>query len=226
MDEAVHGFTPGVAIVGGPILPKPGAPRPFFSIAPEYRDEQGAYPTANVFYRREVALAAGGFDSSFGGNIAGRPVAGWDADLAWKVRRNGYRARFQRGAIVYNQIFVMRPVQWFADGTRAVTLPLSVKRVPELARFMLLHGLFMDRITMYFDLAAAGIGVALLKRHPLPLVAALPWVWWARSVMRHELHSPAGWPKFGAKASCIFVKQSIALGSLLVGSIRAKRLVL
>jgi hypothetical protein len=173
-----------------------------------------------------VALAAGGFDESFGGNVAGRPPAGWDSDLAWRIRRGGYGARFQHGALVYNEVFPMGMREWLADAVRAVNLPRSVRYVPELRGAMLHRELFIDRSSMRYDLALAGLIVALWRRHPLPLIAGVPWILWVVALLRGELRSPLRWPEVGLKATFIGVKQGVTLGALLLGSARARRVVL
>lgn len=50
--------------------------------------------TFNVLYRRSALQAVGGFDDRF--------VKGQDAELSFRVRKAGYRLRFDRSSIVYH----------------------------------------------------------------------------------------------------------------------------
>src|SRR5207245_830530 len=94
------------------------------------------------FYRRDVALAAGGFDESFGRNLLGRPVWGWDCDLAWRLLRRGYAGQF-RDAYAYTHVFHLTPTRWLMEGWRAGSMMPSVLRaVPELRSRLLVGGLF------------------------------------------------------------------------------------
>jgi glycosyltransferase involved in cell wall biosynthesis/SAM-dependent methyltransferase len=227
LEEGVRGFVRDeVAIVAGPVVPKPEQPTPFFSLTAYVTEENGTYPTANIFYRREPALAAGGFDESFGGNLLGRPVPGWDSDLAWRLRRAGYQARFRRGAVAYMEVFNTTPRDWVLHGWRMIHVPMSVKRVPEL-KMLLVHGLFAHESTFYFDLALAGAATASIRRHPAPLLLTALWAgWWARSAARRDMWPPQRWPVLGAKLGFVAARQGVALAALLTGSVQERRLVI
>ena len=55
-------------------------------------DEVEFLATFNVLYRREALAEVDGFDERY--------LKGQDAELAYRVRRNGWRLRFERGSIV------------------------------------------------------------------------------------------------------------------------------
>jgi glycosyltransferase involved in cell wall biosynthesis len=223
----VQGFEPGVAIVAGPVLLPPGAQVPFLSYAIEYRRDDGGYPTANIFYRRDLALAAGGFDESFGINPGGRPAYGWDSDLAWRLLRAGWRSRFLPGVLAYQAIMPQSALEWVRYGWRAYSLPYAVRRVPELRRTLLFKRVFISANTLMFDLGAAGLLGALLWRRRLPLLLMAPWVLWvAPTHALHDLWPPWRWPKLVVKASLLTGRYGCNLAGLVAGSARARRLVL
>lgn len=228
MEEGVRGFSDeSVAMVGGPVYPKPEQPANFFSITASYTDDRGAYPTANIFLRRDVAIETGGFDLSFGGNLLGRPVSGWDADLVWRMRRRGYRPKFRRGAQVYMEIFQQEPLEWVLHSWRMITLPKMVKRIPEIDRYLLLNRYFAHESTFWFDLAVAGAVLAAARRNPLPLITAVAWAaWWAPKVAPNDMKRPHRWPKIVAKLGLIGARQAVCLGALIAGSAGARRVVI
>lgn len=226
LDAAVRGFGKDVAVVGGPVTPKPEQPVPFFAFTANYQEELGIYPTANVFYRREVALAAGGFDESFDRSVMGRPVWGWDCDMAWRLRRLGYRTRFRAGVVAYQEVIALRPRAWLAEGWRMIVLPTAVQRVPELGHSLLVHRFFADDASYRFDLAMLGAVVALTRRRTWPIPLALPYAALFWPLVRESGGRPWRWPKLGLKITLMVVRHSITFVALLAGSAKAKRLVL
>ena len=227
LEEAVRGFgTKEVAIVGGPVTPKPEQERTLFSFYPDYREDMGIYPTSNIFYRRELALAAGGFDESFGGSLLGRPITGWDSDLAWRLRRAGYSTRFRPGVIAYQEVEYQEFVQWLRDAWRVTTLPETVKRVPELGRHLLKYGVFTPGFNLRYDLVVLGVVLALVRRHPAPLLLAAPSAALNAYLFRNDLKSPQRLPRFGAEVAAMSLWQVIRLAALIRGSIQARRAVL
>lgn len=227
IEEAVRGFrSPDVAIVGGPVTPKPEQPLGMLCFYPNYAEDRGIYPTSNVFYRREVALEVGGFDESFGGSLLGRPLTGWDSDLAWRIRRRGYRARFRPGVIAYQEVLRQEPMEWVKDAWRLTSLPETVKRVPELGDHLLDTGVFVPSLSKRFDLAVVGVGLALAKRHPLPLMLTLPWLDLCGRLFAGDRWPPTRWPKFAARFLLLWARQSVGLAALMRGSVRSRRVVL
>src|SRR5256885_1534168 len=75
-------FSDGIGVVQGRTQAQPGAEGygEHFSRPMEAREEDGHYPTCNIFYRREALERAGGFDETF------RRACGEDTDLAWRVK--------------------------------------------------------------------------------------------------------------------------------------------
>jgi glycosyltransferase involved in cell wall biosynthesis len=225
--EGVRGFGPRVAIVGGPVFVKPGQVIPYLSFAMEYLKNDGGYPTANIFYRRELALAAGGFDESFSINPGGRPAYGWDSDLAWRLLRQGYQSRFLPDVVAYQEVFPQSALEWVRYGWRARSIPYAVKRVPELRRTALFWRVFTNRFTLTFDVGVLGVLLALILRRRWPVFLAVPWfVWAAPQHSIHDVWPPSRWPKLGVKVSLMTARYAVHLAGLLVGSVKERRLVL
>jgi glycosyltransferase involved in cell wall biosynthesis/SAM-dependent methyltransferase len=222
----VMAFEPGVAFVAGPILPKPDQTFTYFSWSMNHSVDNGTYPTSNIFYRRDVFLEEGGFSETFGMNMLGRPVWGWDTDLAWRLLRKGYQARFEVEAINYTEVFHLTPKRWLLEGWRASMIPTIVRFVPEIRKTLLYGRLFLSRDGLYFYLFLLGIILAIALGNPIWGLLALPWTWVALRVARLDWWPPKRWPKGVAKIGFLFGRFAIAGVAGLFGSIRARRLVL
>lgn len=86
------------------------------------------YPTANVFFRRDVLERVDGFDERFGG------AAGEDTDLAWRVLEGGGRAAFNAEATVFHAIHPFGFVDHVRSLPRWADLTLVVRRHPGVRR--------------------------------------------------------------------------------------------
>jgi hypothetical protein len=97
------------------------------------------------------------------------------------------------------------------------------QRSPLVGRFFW-RGLFLNRTSAKFDLAVTAVVLAAVTRKPLVLVLALPWVrarWWlARHFMRGDRSRAL--PVLAGYA----VSDSVALASMIEGSVRHRRLLL
>ena len=79
-------------------------------------DDNGLYPTCNVFYDRHAFEAAGGFDEAAADRYGFRPGRrakglgfGEDTLLGWRVRRRG-TAAYVESALVHHAVFPPDPV--------------------------------------------------------------------------------------------------------------------
>jgi len=137
---AGHYADPGVAGVGGRLLPAPpstlveaflsygtlavvndGQPR--VVVSDFRRFLSGALGPANMSYRKAVLSALGGFDSDLA-------YVGGDYDLCWRAQRAGYRVVYDPEARVYHRLRSTIPAmvaQFFALGAY---LPLLLKKQP------------------------------------------------------------------------------------------------
>lgn len=189
-------------------------------------EDNGLYPTCNVFYRREAFAAAGGFDGHLGERLGFRAGTrakhlgfGEDTLLGWRVRRAG-TAAYAAHAIVEHAVFPPDLRDHISRTAQVGAFPALIKEVPELRGLLLSRRVFLgsSRVPLYLAV------VALVLRQPLIAVAFL--VWWALahliaiagrepSVKRRVL----AWP-------IVLATDAFTAGALLVGSARSFSLVL
>ncbi len=110
-------------LLQGAVSPDPGASRGPFDRTVSVTGESGFYETANLFVRRSLFDAIGGFedwvvaggDGLFGWRAprdgraarpAKRPI-GEDVLFGWRGRRSGARTSFSSSALVYHEVFEM-----------------------------------------------------------------------------------------------------------------------
>jgi glycosyltransferase involved in cell wall biosynthesis len=160
-------------LVQGRVVPDPGAHLGPFDHTVWVLEESGLYETANMFVRRELFERLGGFEDFVGARI-GKPLAE-DVWLGWRARRAGARTSFSSQAVVHHAVMSRGPDGYVAERLRLVYFPAIARRVPELRRTLFFGRWFITRRSAAFDLAAAGVAAALVKRSPVPLAAALPY---------------------------------------------------
>jgi glycosyltransferase involved in cell wall biosynthesis/SAM-dependent methyltransferase len=226
ISAAVRAFEPGVAFVAGPILPKPEQTFTYFSWSMNHPVDNGTYPTSNIFYRREIFLDEGGFNETFGMNLLGRPVWGWDSDLAWRLIRKGYQARFAVGAVNYTEVFHLSPMRWVLESWRVSMIPTVVRFVPEIRKTLLYGRYFLSQDGFQFYLFLLGIILAIVFANPVWGLLMIPWTWVALKVVRIDWWPPIRWPKGIAKIGFLLGRFGLAVVAAFYGSIRARRLLL
>ncbi|MDR7124657.1 glycosyltransferase [Pseudotabrizicola sp. 4114] len=126
---------PAVGFVSGPVTYKPEQPKTFFSkLTAETLIEHPTYPTANVAYRRDLFLQMGGFDERLGvRDFLGRATECGDTDLAWRIRKAGWKNVFAPKALILHEVEDLSPLQWMLEPTRLILLPLLIRLHPEIA---------------------------------------------------------------------------------------------
>jgi glycosyltransferase involved in cell wall biosynthesis len=224
----VRRMGPGVGLVAGPVRPVSDPERPpgFFHHQIDFSTPNTRYPTANVFYRRDVFDQMGGFDERFGALPWGPPVGGEDTDLAWRVKRAGYRAEFAEEAPVEHEASRLSPAEWLVHPIRAQIVPHLMDRIPELREELWL-GCFAARSTAAFHLGWVGAVLALVTRRPFLLALLLPWVWSQRSIVeRRDLWPPPRWIRIPVKYALMVERFGMYAATLIVASIRYHRVVL
>lgn len=174
----------GADLVQGRVVPDPEAPRTRYDRTLAVERETGLYEMASLFARRESVERAGGSRPGF--ELGGRPF-GEDTLLGWRIRRTGGRTAYCREAVVHHAVFPGGPRELLAERRRLALFPALAREVPELRAHAFHRRLFLSKRTAAFDLAAAGAAAALAARHPLPLLAALPY---ARRVRRETRGAP------------------------------------
>ena len=189
-------------------------------------NDNGLYPTCNVFYRRDAFEAAGGFDGHLGDRLGFRTGArakhlgfGEDTLLGWRVRRAGVAA-YAPDAIVEHAVFPPDLKDHVSRTAQVGAFPALIKEVPELRRTLLNRRVFLgvSRIPLYL----AVIALALLQ----PLIAAAFAVWWA---LAHWIAISAREPSVKRRVLAwpiVLATDAFTAGALLVGSVRSVSLVL
>lgn len=220
LDEDIGALT-------GPVYPMPGS-EPRYLEAPGLRSDRWdgkaagevLYPIGNALYRRAAALGAGGFSEQFEADGAG-PSAGWDTELAWRLQRVGWQARFRPEMITHRR-FPGPP--GFILGHqlgKASELPTLYARVPELRRG-LPGGIFASRQTLRFDVMLVAAALALVRRRRRWLLLGVPWLISARV----QVWPPGRWRHSARLLAKMGVLHLVWLAGFLKGSLKARRLIL
>jgi hypothetical protein len=227
VESAIAWFDAGTAVVTGPVFASDGSASRWLEVAATRPDpaeksppSEVMFPITNVFYRTDIARAAGGFDESFASGD------GWDAELAWRLTRLGWQARFREE--VYQ--FRFFPPDLVGRGwqrrqlRQAYELPQLMERVPELAERTLVSGFFASQQTMYFDLAVAAAAIAARRRSMRWLLLTAPWL--NTISTRVDAWPPRNWRSSARTVAQIAARQFVWLAGFIAGSIRARRVVL
>jgi glycosyltransferase involved in cell wall biosynthesis len=217
---------PAVALVTGPVLAKPEQAVTVTSkLTFQSPGEHPTFPTANAFFRRDVFLAFGGFDTALSfSDPFGRATECADTDLAWRIIKAGHARRFVPGAVMRHEIERLSVFNWLIEPTRLFLLPELVRRHPEIRPRLLKGGIFFhpwstaQLATVIAWLAACLWQPWLLLLAPAMLVAL---------ALRPRRGPPLG--GFGArlmKAAGEILRACLTTLSLLYGSIRFRSLVI
>jgi glycosyltransferase involved in cell wall biosynthesis len=197
-------------LVQGRTTPPPGAPagpfdRTLWVVAP-----WGLFETANLFVRRELFERLGGFEPWL--SPARSKELAEDVWFGWRAVRSGARTAFCDDALVHHAVFERSPRDYVAERLRLRYFPAMAARIPELRETFFWRRLFLTPRSAAFDAALTGAVLAATTRRPWPLALALPYARLAR-------RRPRAWP-------VDLVADAVGLGALLVGSARARSLVL
>ena len=231
-------------LVQGRVLPDPNTPRTPFDRSLWVKSDHGFYQTANLFVRREIFEAVGGFrdraleqDGRRRWSVdrrrgrATRTPIGEDTLFAWTALRRGARSAFAPDALVYHEVVPGGVRDAAADRWHWTRdMPGLVRHVPELRRTTFYRRVFFGYWTAYFDLAAAGVAAALITRRGVWIGAALPYL---RRLQQDSAaydfseREPASRVR-GAVTYALgsAVVDGVTLGGFLAGSIAWRRVVL
>jgi glycosyltransferase involved in cell wall biosynthesis len=198
------------AIVQGRTLPDPGVPEKAWAKTLRIERFSNLYESCNIFYRREVLEAAGGFDETI------RVPFGEDTALGWESRRRGATATFAADAIVYHSVTHPGARYWWKYAMMHRNFPTLVRRFPEMRKDLLWLRLFMWRDRAVFDAALAGIAGGIVWPPAFALVLPYLYLRAPRRLSREEIK---------AALSKTAMDPAILAG-LLVGSVRERTLVL
>jgi glycosyltransferase involved in cell wall biosynthesis len=189
---------------------------------------EGLYPTANMFYRRDTLVKAGGFDQAAGGRLGFRhddlargTGFGEDTMVAWQAIRMGARAVYEPDALVRHHVFPPSLEECLRRAWQTAAFPALIAEVPELRPTMLHHRvLFGNRSRVPFYATTA----ALLGRRPR--LAVLGGFWWAAERIRTMRPMPDPWPSKLARLPAEMLVDGVAGVAMVVGSIRARTVAL
>jgi glycosyltransferase involved in cell wall biosynthesis len=225
LESAMAAIDAGADVVNGRTLPaRPMAPleRSIWS------GEEGLFPTCNMFYRRTTFDAVGGFDAAAGdrwGFRFERRARGLgfceDTLLGWRAHRAGARVEFVPEAHVDHHVF---PPDFRDSLSRAwmmAAFPAVVRELPELRAKLMHHGVLWgprSRVPVYVTAAA----VAARK----PWAAAGGVGWWAASRLVELRRQPAPWPDRLRALPQEMLMDVVQAAALVVGSARARTLLL
>jgi glycosyltransferase involved in cell wall biosynthesis len=226
IEAGILGFERNVAVVTGPIKVTQGERPGLLDRAGGPQVAGALYPARNVFYRRDAALDAGGFDESFQPSAAGDRFWGWDSDLAWRLQRQGYEGRF-RDAYAYvkpaRSEFTPGLVQaWqIANAT-----PRLVRAIPELRRHLLVGTVLYSWDNLAFKLGVLGTLLALGSRRTAWLLLWIPRVSRAIAIAGGDRWPPHRWPWLVGKVAILLALDTVSAVGLVRGSARARSVVL
>ena len=172
-------------LVQGRTLPAPGVAIGPYDRSLTVTAAWGLFESANVFVRRDAYEHAGGFEGgqveveTFGvgarkGVAAARPM-GEDVAFGWRVKRSGGRTAFCDAALIHHAVFRRGAAEFIAERRRTRHFPALAREIPELRDAFFWRGVFLSRRSASFDAAALGLAVAVGRRSPLALLAAVPY---------------------------------------------------
>lgn len=176
--------------------------------------EYGLYETCNIAYRRQALEEVGGFDPRFSETFGGRPF-GEDADLAYRVKRSGWHSTFRADAIVRHHVFPGSLRQSLGEEWRRGYFPRLIGIVPEVVGIFPGPTWLMREQSLRAQLLLLGVVVAVAGRRPaIGALLGVPYLRWARARFSgRDLPEQA-------------LADLVASVSLVLGSIRARRLLL
>ena len=170
-------------LVQGRVLPDPEADLGPFDRTLSVGDAHGLFESANLFVARETFERAGGFPAGLEGS--GEAPFGEDVIFGWRAVRAGARTAFCSEALVYHEVRARGAGGFLAERARLALFPGLAAAVPELRCSFLYRRFFLSPRTARFDVAAAGVLVALVTRRRAALAAAVPYVYLLAADARH-----------------------------------------
>lgn len=154
--------------VQGAVLPSPEEELGPFDRSLWVTRSWGLYESANLFVRRALFEAVGGFESWL--VPADGKELGEDALFGWRVRRSGAPMRFCDEALVHHAVF-RRGVRGFvAERARLRYFPALADRIPELRDTFFYRRWFLSRRSAAFDAALVGTVLLASGRGSGPVV--------------------------------------------------------
>jgi glycosyltransferase involved in cell wall biosynthesis len=225
IESAVRAIDGGADVVHGTTRPE----RPLRPLERSiWSDEEGLFPTCNIFYRRDLFLDLGGFDAAAGQRWGFRPVArarglgfGEDTLLAWRAQQAGNTIEFVPEVRVDHHVFPPDLVESVSRCWMMAAFPALVHEVPELRRTLVHHRVLWgprSRLPVY------ATGAALATRRRWAIAGSVSW--WAVVRLTDLRRQPATWPGRLRALPEEMVLDAVTAAALVVGSVRARTLLL
>lgn len=204
--------------VQGAVSPLPGEEVGPFDRSLWVTRSWGLYESANLFVRRSLFEAVGGFESWL--VPADGKELGEDALLGWRARRSGARVLFCSEALVHHAVFRRGARGFVAERARLRYFPALAARIPELRDTLFFGQVFLSRRSAAFDAALAGTALFAWGRRS-GFAFTLPY---ARLLARDVRGQPM---RFALKVMAAeLAADAVGLGALMWGSIERRTLVL
>jgi hypothetical protein len=185
------------------------------------------FESANLFVRRELFEALHGFEGWLGPRD-GKEL-GEDVWFGWRARRVGARIAAVPEALAYHAVFPRGPAGFVAERWRLRFFAAMAARIPELRREFFYQRLFLNRRSAAFDVAVLGAGLAIARRKPVALAAAVPYARLLRDDVREARTrsargepGPSGATLAGARVAA----DAVGAAALVYGSARSRSLLL
>lgn len=213
----IAAFEEGVGLVQGKTIPESEVPQNILNHYIRVEQETFLYETANMFYRRNAFEQVGGFAPDLQPNALS-PMGGEDTELAWKVKRNGWKSTFADNALVMHAVVRISLWQLFVF-KRIYIFPRLLHDFPEL-RYFFFARYFYNKTHAWLILGLLGLALSPLTYFTFLLV--LPYVIGRASEPTRMLKGPLRL----LRVLIYLVRDVIALCLLLAGSIRFGALLL
>jgi glycosyltransferase involved in cell wall biosynthesis len=215
--KGVAAFQDGVGLVQGRTIPEQGVAHSVFNYAVQVEREHFLYETANIFYYRPAFEQGGGFWTDLIPH-ADKPIGGEDVDLAWRVKRNGWKSQFEGDALVTHAVVRLTVWRWLLN-RHLYILPRLLRDHPELRGFFF-RRYFFDHVQALLVLGLVGLALGALFWPALLL--AIPYAVTRVSEPSRSLHGPLRFLRV-----LIYLPRDLgSLCILLAGSIRYRALLL
>lgn len=158
----------GVGVVQGRTVPATPVTQPW-SVTQDLQAFTGLFEACNVFYRRDVLVAAGGFDERIG-------FFGEDTAAGWAVQRAGWAAAWAPNAVV-EHVVTTPGFGWHLRRARFYGNWAALMRAYPEKRTLLWHHWFLRRRSAEADLLLLGALTAGVTVSAWPLLAGVPLLW-------------------------------------------------
>jgi len=180
LKNGVARMTDGIGLVQGKTLPNPDQTQRTLQQTMKVLSEDSYYQTCNIFYRKEILDIVGGFSPELCGlDFFGRPRwGGEDADLAWRIKKRGWRSVFADDTVVYHHIF---PVTTPGEFIRVIHLSIIftiahlVRKHPEMRDSLLYRKIFKSKQRALFYILVLSLAAGIYI-HWVFLVLGIPYV--------------------------------------------------